>query len=133
MTDQPISHTREFIRNFVIPSRRERLLYLLEHRRNFKGFSDQSKFIESKMIQIVPDTSCKPYEFVTTELKRRGAPNLARYIFESSTNGDGDEEPLEDLLKENVGLETWAIISCIPGKLAYWEGEGKNNRFILCG
>ena len=36
-----------------------------------------------------------------------------------------------DALSKTVGMDAGTLISCIPGKLAYFEMEGADERFIL--
>jgi hypothetical protein len=38
---------------------------------------------------------------------------------------------LDIALKQIVGYEFGTIVNCVPGKLAYFEGEGPKHRFIL--
>jgi hypothetical protein len=38
---------------------------------------------------------------------------------------------LHQALQETIGQGYGTLISCIPGKLAYFEGEEVNHRFIL--
>ena len=39
--------------------------------------------------------------------------------------------PLHDALNDVVGSSDGTFVSCIPGKLAYFEGEEPNERYIL--
>jgi hypothetical protein len=43
---------------------------------------------------------------------------------------DGEETILLDVLKETVGNGIGTLLSCFPGKLAYFEGELRE-RFLL--
>jgi hypothetical protein len=38
---------------------------------------------------------------------------------------------LNEALLEIVGADTGALVSCIPGKLAYFEMEGLSERYLL--
>ena len=44
---------------------------------------------------------------------------------------DGKEMPLKEALLEIVGADAGALVSCIPGKLAYFEMEGFSERYLL--
>jgi hypothetical protein len=46
-------------------------------------------------------------------------------------NIDGTEMNLTDALSQVVGMDAGALISCIPGKLAYFEMEGLGKRYLL--
>jgi hypothetical protein len=38
---------------------------------------------------------------------------------------------LSEALLEMVGMDTAALVSCIPGKLGYFEMEGFDGRYLL--
>ncbi|HSH59004.1 MAG TPA: hypothetical protein VK988_05055 [Acidimicrobiales bacterium] len=44
---------------------------------------------------------------------------------------DGQVMLLEDALAEIVGQGMGALVSSVPGRLAYFEGEGQNERYLL--
>ncbi len=44
---------------------------------------------------------------------------------------DGRTLDLRDALQEVVGRNIGTVLSCIPGKLAYYEGENEGERYIL--
>ena len=44
---------------------------------------------------------------------------------------DGKEMNLSEALLEIVGMDAGALLSCIPGKLAYLEMEGLGERYLL--
>lgn len=50
-----------------------------------------------------------------------------------SDNRDIDrrEMSLSDALTETVGMDAGTLISCVPGKLGYFELEGFDGRYIL--
>jgi len=60
-------------------------------------------------------------------LKRLGAPDNCWVISEGDL--DGQEVNLLAALKEVVGYGMGTLISCIPGRLAYFESE--DERYIL--
>lgn len=66
-------------------------------------------------------------EGICALLKARGAPDLCRVISEI----DGRDMPLREALEATVGYGMGTLISCVPGRLGYFEGEGKNARFLL--
>ena len=63
-------------------------------------------------------------------LKRKGALDSC-HVTSSNADIDDREMPLREALRETVGSGFGTIISCIPGKLAYFEGEEQNERYIL--
>jgi hypothetical protein len=40
---------------------------------------------------------------------------------------------LEKALAEIIGQGMGTFISCIPGKLGYFEGEDPGERYLVCG
>jgi hypothetical protein len=69
---------------------------------------------------------------VESALRDRGAPDRC-YLLSEDSELDGRDMLLSDALAEIVdaGSEKATFISCIPGKLAYFHGEGVGNRLIL--
>jgi hypothetical protein len=69
---------------------------------------------------------------VESALRDRGAPERC-YLLSEDSELDGREMLLSDALAETVDAasEKSTFISCIPGKLAYFHGEGAENRLIL--
>jgi hypothetical protein len=61
-------------------------------------------------------------------LRSKGAPEKCFAISEDD-DLDGKELFLSDALKEIVGRGIGTFLSCIPGRLAYFEDE--DGRFIL--
>jgi hypothetical protein len=67
---------------------------------------------------------------VLAALGRLGAPAVVQ-VLSASPSLDTRTLPLEDAVREVVGSSTGTVISCIPGKLAYFEGEERRVRLIL--
>ena len=44
---------------------------------------------------------------------------------------DGLDVPLEDAIAAIVGSGYSALVSCVPGRLAYFEDEGPDQKYIL--
>ena len=64
-------------------------------------------------------------------LRTKGSPDTCHVV---STNSglDGQELPLIDVLSEIVGAgNDGTFVSCIAGKLGYYEGESVGDRYIL--
>ncbi len=59
----------------------------------------------------------------------KGAGIKCWVIFWENAELDGKEIDLQTALKETVGRQMGTFISCIPGKLAYFEDE--DGRYIL--
>ena len=63
-------------------------------------------------------------------LRARGAPERC-YVISGSSDRDGTEAELRKALDETVGNYDGTFLSCVHGKLAYFEGEEPNERYIL--
>ena len=59
-----------------------------------------------------------------------GAPDDCHVISENPEL-DGKRLPLDAALQQIVGFGYGTLVSCIPGRLAFFEGEGPSDRCIL--
>jgi hypothetical protein len=63
-------------------------------------------------------------------LRQNGAPDLCWLVSERS-DWDGRQMALADALEAILGAGFGTVISCIPGRLGYFEGEMPRDRYIL--
>ena len=63
-------------------------------------------------------------------LRSHGAPTEC-YLISESSDLDGRALPLEEALGEIIGRGMGTLVSCIPGRLAYFEGESPGERYLL--
>ncbi|HEX9097159.1 MAG TPA: hypothetical protein VF990_13800 [Candidatus Dormibacteraeota bacterium] len=63
-------------------------------------------------------------------LRVKGAPAVCWLVSERS-DWDGRQMPLANALDAVVGAGFGTVISCIPGRLGYFEGESPENRHLL--
>jgi len=63
-------------------------------------------------------------------LRARGAPEECVLLAEDAAL-DGRRLPLAEALSMVVGRGMGAFLSCIPGRLAFYEGEEPGQRYIL--
>jgi hypothetical protein len=127
-----IEHASAVIRAFVAPERQERLLGLLASARgrarlrvglaHFGG-------LDPRYVVPIPAGEQSP-EAIARLLRQRSAPATCVLLAEDSAL-DGRELPLEEALRRVVGHGMGAFASCLPGRLAYFEGEGPRERCIL--
>ena len=123
-------HEQAFVENFIDPRRPERFLEALANPKRRRVFREElyhlhPTFLLSKCIEpIAPSKQRAP--FIARQLKGMGAPDLC-WVFGHYV--DGQEMKLEEALEAVNGWEDGTIISCLPGKLAYFEAE--QDRFIL--
>ena len=63
-------------------------------------------------------------------LQHKKAPDNC-YVISEHSSVDDKILPLKDALSSIVGTGIAAIISCLPGHLAYYEKEEPGERYIL--
>lgn len=122
-------HETEFARNFVVPEKRARYLTLLESKRGRKkilnGFN-HCHDLDPRFATLIPGDQSNA-ESIEIILRQKGAPD-ACYVMSDNPDIDAQEMQLtEALLKTDAGT----LVSCIPGKLAYFEMEAFDGRYIL--
>ena len=123
-------HERGFVETFVPADRRNRFLAALANPKRRAVFNQElhhptSNFLLSKYIeQIVP--SQHHTRFIAPKLRSLGATDRC-WVFGNDV--DGQQMKLEEALDALIGIGSGTIISCIPGKLAFFENE--DSRVIL--
>ncbi len=125
-------HEREFVKAFVPRERQARWLEALESSKRREKFvsrlAHNAVFRSDRIIGIEPRHQHP--EVIEKLLRTKNAPEMCHLISESRAL-DGHEMRLIDALRKVVGYGMGTIISCIPGRLAYYEAEGPKERFIL--
>ena len=67
-------------------------------------------------------------EIICSKLIKLGAPQK---VYKLSASSEKIETDLLKAVEGVVGHQSGAIISCIPKKLAFWESDDLNYRYIL--
>ena len=120
------------LRAFIRRERAERYVALLKTRTRRKKLIaefDHLYDLDGRYIRPVEKKDQSPgrvYEL----LRQRGAPQRC-YVMSASSELDGQETDLRAALEETVCYGTGTLISCVPGKLGYYEGEDMEARYIL--
>jgi hypothetical protein len=112
----PAKHER-YLEIFAKPKKRRKFLRDLGH---FKDLDPRYTFLFPKNVHSA--------EEIASFLHQKGAPQSCRIISENS-GIDGKEMMLIDAIREVLGRQMGTFLSCIPGKLAYFEDE--EGRWIL--
>jgi len=127
-----IDHATALFSTFILPNRQDRYTNLLKSakgraklRSSLAHFQDLDP---RHARRIVPSNLAN--EAIAEQLRKRGAPKEC-YIVSETAELDGQTLPLEDALDAVVGRGMGTFISCVPGKLAYFEGEEPGERYIL--
>ncbi|HZO56353.1 MAG TPA: hypothetical protein VFB63_26840 [Bryobacteraceae bacterium] len=128
-----IQHEAAFIRAFIIAAKQERLAELLakpKRRRDVLGTLYHFKDLDPRFMTVVPPGG-QTASGLEALLRERGAPELC-YAISTDENLDGRTVPLRDAISQiarRVGHGT--LLSCVPGRLGYFEGEEPRERYIL--
>lgn len=117
---------------FVRKEKRERVSLLLRTGRGraklvamLPHFSDW----DAKCLVAIPPSEQNPHA-IATLLRAKGAKHEA-YLLSCSPELDANVMPLDEALRVVVGNPLGTVISCLPGRLAYFEGEYPGDRWIL--
>ena len=125
-------HEEQFARSFIIPKKRERYLSLLESKRGrtklLNGFN-HCHDLDPRYATLIPSNQ-QSDSSIESLLRRKGAPETC-YVISDNRNLDAREMSLSDALRKTVGMGVGTFISCLPGKLGYFELEDLNERYIL--
>ncbi len=116
---------------FAVPSKRHRYNELLDTKRGRDKicFSlDHFKDLDPRFCKKVQPAEHNPADILQI-LRSLGAPSVC-YVMSSDSELDGREMGLSDALTNVVGRGQGTFISCVPGKLAYFEGEEPHERYI---
>jgi len=127
---EPTDWQGETIKAFVIPQKRDRYAEAVSNAKQRKKFvaslSHFDDFDSRWIIRVEP--SSQHAATLHAILVTHGAPPTCWAISES-TDLDGKEVELKTALERTVGYQMGTVLSCIPGRLAYFENE--DVRFIL--
>jgi hypothetical protein len=122
---------KAFFSAFIVPATRRRYIELLDAKRGREKILDSLhhfKYLDPRFCRKL-----KPGEqniaAILRTLKSLGAPTRCS-VMSSSSELDGQEMDLSEALKGIIGQDFGAFISCVPGKLAYFESEEPGDRYI---
>ena len=113
-----------FIDAFVVKERRQRLRCLVASPRRRKQFLRELahfKWLDQRRVRTLAPSAQNP-QAVAKLLRQKGAPDSCFVVSEDSRI-DSKQMPLLAALEQVIGYGMGTIISCIPGKLAYFEDE----------
>jgi hypothetical protein len=123
-----IDHEEKTIRAFIIKERRDRYFMLLEskkRRNEALNKLNHCKDIDERFIKWLPSNAD-----IVKILEEEGSPEHV-YVISDSKKIDGKMMLLADAVHE-ASMGGWGtIISCVPGKLAYYYDEVGERRGIL--
>jgi hypothetical protein len=125
-------HEEQFARTFIIPEKRARYLSLLESTRGrsklLNGFN-HCHDLDPRFAKLIPPHQ-QSVQSIEALLRQKGAPDIC-YVMSANRDIDGREMSLAEALNKTVAMDAGTLISCVAGKLAYFELEGFDGRYIL--
>ena len=127
-----MNHEESLINAFVRVEKRTRFIeFLGSPKRRPKFLANLYHFADLDLRYLVPiplgEQNAKD---IAALLKQRGAPSVC-HVISTSPELDGRDLDLGDVLEQIVGVGEGTLISCIPGRLGYFDGESAKDRFIL--
>jgi hypothetical protein len=123
-------HERQLVLSFIIPARQSRYLELLgrpKRRKDITRTLCHFKHLDMRYATPVP-SRWRLAPGLLKLLKAKGAPDSC-YALSEDDELDGKEISLAYALAFIVGRGIGTFLSCIPGRLAYFEDE--DCRWIL--
>jgi hypothetical protein len=126
-------HEELFVSSFIISAKRDRYLsFLGDPKRRQKildGLYHMRDLDEESATTVAPNE--QRHENIYQILRSKGSPEIC-YVISTNRDLDGKELRLAEVLEEIVGTgDDGTIVSCIPGKLVYYEGEDPGTRYVL--
>jgi hypothetical protein len=121
---------RRLIESFVLPERQSRYLELLskpKRRKDVTSALSHFKHLDVRDAFQIPAAS-RLASGILALLKSKGAPDSC-FVVSEAAEIDGKEVELGEALEFVFGRGIGTFLSCIPGRLAYFEDEDGN--FLL--
>jgi hypothetical protein len=122
----------QIVKTFMMRAKRGRYVELLNSKKGRLKFLERLYHFSDFDPSCIVELSCgsDTANGLIAELRRRGAAEQC-YVMSVSEDLDGSIQPIEGLIREVFASVEGTIVCCVPGSLAYYEGDGPKNRFIL--
>ena len=120
------------ISTFVTPLKRKHLIEILANpKRRHRATATLAHFHDLDPSAVVTlESAAQTPGDIERALRSRGAGDRCHVISENRAI-DGKTLSLAVALEKVVGQGMGTLLSCVPGELAYYEGEGPSDRCIL--
>lgn len=126
----PREHEQKLVKSFILPARQSRYLELFakpKRRNDVTRSLAHFKHLDERYAVPIAPREQNPSDLLRI-LKAKGAPERC-YVTSEDDDLDGKEMSLAGALEAVVGYDMGTFLSCIPGKLAYFEDE--EDRWVL--
>jgi len=125
---------RKFIEAFAAKNKRQRLLdFFASEKNRWKGLLELEHFhpdiLDARCAESIPRSESTP-DNISRLLKRKGAPADC-YVFSNCKELDRRSMVLDEAIRAVHGVGIGTVVSCIPGELAFYEGELFPDEYIL--
>lgn len=128
-----MSHEEAFVEAFILPEKRPRYLSMLGSRKRRRGFLDRLNhsldYDPALAVCIAPTEQTAGG--IEALLRKRGAPDQC-HLISSKFDWDAQEMALREAIDLILGYGIGTVLSCVPGRLAYYEAEDMGHRVMLC-
>ena len=125
-----MDHTEAVLRAFIRPERVPRYMALLAKPGGRAKLRAKLAHLRDLDLRFAhPVTEATP-EVLERLLKAEGAGDTC-YCLSENAELDDRVVSLRQALQEVVGYQMGTFLSCLPGGLAYFEGEGPRERYLL--
>ena len=117
--------------SFIAPSKKRRYIELVDTERGRKKIRlglDHFADLDLRFCRRL-NPSEQHFPNILQAPKKLGAPPRC-YVISSGDELDGREMDLTEALKDTIGRGVGTFVSCVPGRLAYFESEERNERYI---
>jgi hypothetical protein len=123
---------KAIIAGFIRPSKRDRWLELIakpDGRKKLRASLAHFRDLDPDVVMRIPSHQ-QDASSIQRLLIKEGAPGSC-YLVSENGELDAKQMNLELALKLVVGYGFGTLLSCNPGLLGYFEGEGPGDRVIL--
>lgn len=118
-------HEEGFVRSFIEKNKQERTAMLLASSKRRKDFLKSLAHFRGLDMRYAKSVSPKVAHTVDEWLRllrSKGAPERC-WVISEELSRDAKEDDLEHALKETIGGAMGTVLSCIPGRLGFFEDE----------
>ena len=129
---ETVSDEEQLLARFIARTKRERYVEMISRpkkRPNFLRELAHFNALDPRYLISIPPSQQYP-EQIASILTQKGAPRKC-WVTSEDADLDGREMPLLHAMKRVVGRQMGTFLSCIPGRLAYFESEEAGFCWIL--
>jgi hypothetical protein len=133
MTDIGQTHEQGVIRSFILRDRQERCAFLLSDPKRRRKFTDELahfRWLDERFAKFIPAGAAHTASELVALLRSKGA-GLTVWVVSEYSVIDRREMPLIEAMEQTWGRCMGTILSCVPGKLAFFRGEEMRSERLL--